>query len=457
MKKLIFLMMILSVVCFVSSSLAALEPPILSSSTDGLEMTLNWSTVPEATRYELYYAPVASYTGPESVLSKNLGASTSFNHTLWDRASFYIAVKAYNDQESSPYSNIEVVTIDADPALPTAPDLSVTTSGLNLTLSWNTVPDATGYLLSYAPSSSYTGTESFITKDMGGDTSFSAILWDEASFSVAVQAYNDQGSSSYSNIELFTIEYGNTMPSLFSTEWLNGKTLYQVWFGGGEDEQGNEIDNVPVVAKIEFGSNGIATITGLLNHSDISGPYGVTAAGALFFEDDITGQNVITCSTADYIATDYKINGVFDNVDLFFFEENAAMAYASGLNGMISPACNIDLTSLLSGQTFYITIYSEIGTLESWTFNAGVTRAVYQELVWSGVDGGDSGDIYVTIDGMTFTFEDIVYEGDPVVTFLVEEITADYLVISRVDGEPISPRLYFDRAKAEAFYQVSAQ
>jgi hypothetical protein len=39
--------------CFASSSLAALEPPVLSSSTDGLEMTLDWPSVPDATGYEL--------------------------------------------------------------------------------------------------------------------------------------------------------------------------------------------------------------------------------------------------------------------------------------------------------------------------------------------------------------------------------------------------------------------
>ena len=208
MKKLMLLITILSVVCFESSSLAALEAPVLSSSTDGLDITIDWTSVPDATGYELYYVPVASYTGPESVSSIDLDVSTTFNYTLWDGASFYLAVKAYNDQESSPYSNIEVLNIEVVSVPPTAPDLTVSISDLDLSLSWNAVPDATGYILSYVPSP-YSGPASFITKDVGGETSFVAVLWEGAAFTVAVQAYNDQGNSGYSNIELFIMDYSD--------------------------------------------------------------------------------------------------------------------------------------------------------------------------------------------------------------------------------------------------------
>jgi hypothetical protein len=88
---------------------------------------------------------------------------------------------------------------------PEAPQLSVSTSGLDLSLSWNAVPDATGYILNYAPSP-YSGPKSFTTMDVGTDTSFSATLRDGAAFTVAAQAYNDQGVSFYSNIESFVIE-----------------------------------------------------------------------------------------------------------------------------------------------------------------------------------------------------------------------------------------------------------
>ena len=202
MKKLMLWITTLFLLCFASSCLAALEPPVLSTSTDGLDITLDWPSVPEATGYKLYYVPVASYTGPDSVSSIDLNASTTFNYTLWEGASFYIAVKAYNDLESSPYSNVEVLNIELPPA---APRLSVSTSGLDLSLSWDSVPAATGYTLSYAPSP-YSGPASIITTDVGVDTSFQAVLWDGAAFFAAVQAYNDQGVSDYSNIAQFTIQ-----------------------------------------------------------------------------------------------------------------------------------------------------------------------------------------------------------------------------------------------------------
>jgi uncharacterized protein (TIGR02145 family) len=82
-----------------------------------------------------------------------------------------------------------------------APTLTVTTSGVNVTLSWTSVSGATGYTLFYAPypDASYIG-----QIDMGTQTS----LFSDASgvaFYVAIQSYNASGSSGYSNIEYFDL------------------------------------------------------------------------------------------------------------------------------------------------------------------------------------------------------------------------------------------------------------
>jgi len=87
-----------------------------------------------------------------------------------------------------------------------APTLTVTTSGVNVTLSWTPVPSATGYTLFYAPypDASYIG-----QIDMGTQTSF---VFDASglAFYVAIQSYNSSGSSGYSNIEYFDLSSSNS-------------------------------------------------------------------------------------------------------------------------------------------------------------------------------------------------------------------------------------------------------
>ena len=88
--------------------------------------------------------------------------------------------------------------------VPTEPTLTVTTSGITVTVSWSSVPTASGYTLFYAPYP-YTGPDSIRNVAMGTQTGGSFDLWGGAAFYVAVQAYNAVGSSGYSNIEYFII------------------------------------------------------------------------------------------------------------------------------------------------------------------------------------------------------------------------------------------------------------
>jgi uncharacterized protein (TIGR02145 family) len=82
-----------------------------------------------------------------------------------------------------------------------APTLTVTTSGINVSLSWTALSEADGYTLYYAPPDI-----SYIADiDMETETSFSVDLWEGAAYYVAVKAYNSSGSSGYSNIEYFDL------------------------------------------------------------------------------------------------------------------------------------------------------------------------------------------------------------------------------------------------------------
>lgn len=100
-------------------------------------------------------------------------------------------------------------------AAPMAPTLTYSVNGLTITASWTSVPEATGYKLSYAPSP-YTGPESIGSLDVIGQTSFTATLWEGAAFYIAVQANDGQNLSEFSNIENFTLA---TLPLDLTGSW----------------------------------------------------------------------------------------------------------------------------------------------------------------------------------------------------------------------------------------------
>lgn len=91
-------------------------------------------------------------------------------------------------------------------AQPLAPVLTVNTSGLNVSLSWSTVSSAKGYRLFYAPYP-YQGAASIESIDLQDQTSFSIQLWQDASYYVAIKAYDSVGQlSEYSNIGFVQIK-----------------------------------------------------------------------------------------------------------------------------------------------------------------------------------------------------------------------------------------------------------
>jgi len=57
-------------------------------------------------------------------------------------------------------------------AAPVAPTMSYTVDGTNLTISWDSDPEATGYKLNYAVGV-YTDPGDFTSKDLGTQTGFS--------------------------------------------------------------------------------------------------------------------------------------------------------------------------------------------------------------------------------------------------------------------------------------------
>jgi photosystem II stability/assembly factor-like uncharacterized protein len=88
----------------------ALSAPTLTVTTSGTTVTVSWTAIAGATGYTLSYASYP-YTGPDSIVSLDMGTQTGISANLWEGASFYVAVQAYNSSESSVYSNIALFII----------------------------------------------------------------------------------------------------------------------------------------------------------------------------------------------------------------------------------------------------------------------------------------------------------------------------------------------------------
>jgi len=122
-----------------------------------------------------------------------------------------------------------------------------------------------------------------------------------------------------------------------------------VWYGEGENENGESIDNVAVVEKVEIDSNGKATVTGLKNST--GGEFDVAVynnrlygreTDSYAFSDEYNNFEAGSFSSG-CIKTNYYEDGEIDNVDLIFTDENTALDFAEDLSATITD-CPSSLT-----------------------------------------------------------------------------------------------------------------
>lgn len=91
-------------------------------------------------------------------------------------------------------------------AQPSAPVLYTNSEGLKVTLQWSAVSNVAGYRLFYAPYP-FQGTETISSIDLGPKNNFSAKLWQQAAFYIAIQAYDTNlQHSDYSNTGFILIQ-----------------------------------------------------------------------------------------------------------------------------------------------------------------------------------------------------------------------------------------------------------
>lgn len=112
MKQFISLSIFCGSILFMSCSFGAPSAPTVSVSTEELAVMVSWTASPDANGYTLFYAP-NPYTGEGSIQSIEMGSNLSFSSALWNGASFFVAIKAYDNSGLSPYSNITSFTISS--------------------------------------------------------------------------------------------------------------------------------------------------------------------------------------------------------------------------------------------------------------------------------------------------------------------------------------------------------
>ena len=114
-----------------SWSQAQIRPPVLSVTQEGLKVTLYWDDVIGATKYRVYYAPVPSGSDPVSYVDFDTDTTTVAT-TQTEGAHFYTAVTAFNGDEESKWSNIEIFrATSVDAADANATDAEIITNVAN--------------------------------------------------------------------------------------------------------------------------------------------------------------------------------------------------------------------------------------------------------------------------------------------------------------------------------------
>ena len=95
-----------------TNSLESIKPsaPILTLETNNNTVSLSWTSIPNATGYNLVYAPYP-YEGAHTINSIDLGNKTTLSATLPKGSSFYVTIQAYNEVAKSEYSNIGIFVI----------------------------------------------------------------------------------------------------------------------------------------------------------------------------------------------------------------------------------------------------------------------------------------------------------------------------------------------------------
>ncbi|MBI5102691.1 MAG: hypothetical protein HZB33_12785 [Nitrospirae bacterium] len=188
---------------FVIGNPALSAPQNLRFTLNGDIITIEWDTVSGAAGYKAGLGVQSgNYAAPADLGNITRVGPVSLAGT--PPGTYYIAVKAYNGNQESAYSNEIAVTIAPEAAVPAPQNLRFTLNGDIITIDWDTVSGAAGYKAGLGVQSGNYAAPA----DLGNITRVGPVSLagtPPGTYYIAVKAYNGNQESAYSNEIAVTI------------------------------------------------------------------------------------------------------------------------------------------------------------------------------------------------------------------------------------------------------------
>ncbi|MBK9962563.1 MAG: PKD domain-containing protein [Saprospiraceae bacterium] len=220
----------------VKNACSALAAPVALAATGitSSGFTANWQAISGATKYLLDVSTTSNFSSFENGYNnRDVGNVLTFGITgLSASTIYYYRVRANNASSTSPSSNvIQATTLAAVLSAPTAlPATNITTSGF--TANWQTISDATKYLLDVSTNSNFSSFENgYNNRDVGNVLTFGITgLSTSTIYYYRVRANNASSTSPNSNvIQATTLTAGLTAPVALSATSINSSGFTANW------------------------------------------------------------------------------------------------------------------------------------------------------------------------------------------------------------------------------------
>ena len=251
-----------------------------------------------------------------------------------------------------------------------APEMKLSTNDKTVLISWETVPDATGYKLFYAPYPEQTPIESL---DVGDNKQFSVELWNGAAFYVAIKAYSNTEESNYSNVDYFVIQDDLSFyPIFLKSKSRAGDLQANNWVYRINNDIPLELDNQGISLTMTFGDLHIELDpSSSLKKANFDGQFSGATSGDFYaaVEQDLQFINGKTLIENQKLAMGLGMDilGASVNIDM-----NLNLAFNSHAEWFLDRS---DLDLLPIGY-----IYDEQGQVDgSLTGSVGVSSAFFSK------------------------------------------------------------------------------
>jgi subtilisin family serine protease len=184
-------------------SAPTLVSPANNATGQSTSLTLDWTNVPGATGYVVQVSLNGDFSS--FVVNQSTASSEYAVSGLNTNTQYYWRVKATNDDDISPWSSVRnFTTLIPTLSAPTlvSPANNATGQNTSLTLDWNNVTGATGYVVQVSLSSSFS---TYVLNQSTASSQYSVTgLNTNTPYYWRVQATNDDTESAWSSVRNFT-------------------------------------------------------------------------------------------------------------------------------------------------------------------------------------------------------------------------------------------------------------